>query len=213
MPAVFIPLAEDIGVIHRLGRWVMTEACRQLRLWPEPVRVSVNISPVELREPHFAASTIRIAAECGVAPQRVTLEITETAVLDNGEATRNCLMALREAGFGLALDDFGTGYSSLKSPQVVPIDKIKIDQAFVGQFGVNEASTSIVQAIVALAHSLGLRTTAEGIETPDQARRLSAEGCDEGQGFYFSRPMSAAAAHAFSLTHKAHVPLPRAANG
>lgn len=213
MPATFIPLAEDIGVIHRMGRWVMAEAFRQLRTWPEAVRISVNISPVELREADFAASAIRIASECGVLPSRVTLEITETAVLDNGAATRECLIALRDAGFGLALDDFGTGYSSLKSLQVVPIDKIKIDQSFVGEFGVNEASTSIVTAIVALAHSLGLRTTAEGIETQDQAKRLGALGCEEGQGFLFSRPMSASAAYAFSLKQKAHETLPRAANG
>jgi diguanylate cyclase (GGDEF)-like protein len=207
MPAAFIRLAEDSGVIRRMGRWVLSEACRQLKFWPEAVRLSVNVSPVELREADFAASAIRIVAASGVSASRVTLEITETAVLDNGQATRECLLALRKAGFGLALDDFGTGYSSLKSLQAVPIDRIKIDQTFVGQFGTDEASTSIVQAIVALSRSLGLKTTAEGIETSEQARLLAAEGCQEGQGFYFSAPMSAEAALAFSLTRKAYAPL------
>jgi diguanylate cyclase (GGDEF)-like protein len=208
-PADFIPLAEDQGMIHGIGHWVLREAFRQARRWPESVEVSVNISPVQLRSHAFAAHAIRIADEEGLAPHRVTLEITETAILHTDEATRGSLAALRRAGFHLALDDFGTGYSSLKALRSVPIDKIKIDQAFVGEYQVAEASTSIVDAIIAIARSLGMTTTGEGVETAVQARLLAESGCDEGQGFYFGRPMSADAANTFALA-KAH-PAPAAA--
>jgi EAL domain-containing protein (putative c-di-GMP-specific phosphodiesterase class I) len=172
----------------------------------------VNISPVQLRSAGFAAQAKRIVAESGLSPRRIVLEITESAVLDTDATTRECLVALREAGFRVSLDDFGTGYSSLKALRAIAIDKIKIDKAFVTEFNVSETSTSIVRAVVALAHSLDIRTTAEGIETAEQAKLLKAEGCEEGQGFYFSRPLSAEAAYAFSLTRAAHDDMPRAAS-
>ena len=211
LPAQFIPLAEDNGLIHQIGRWVLAEACAQALQWPDAIDVSVNISPVQLRAPGFAGDVKRIVKESGIAPARVVFEITESAVLDNDATTRECL-ALRRAGFRVSLDDFGTGYSSLKALRVVEIDKIKIDQAFVAEFKVTDASTSIVHAIVAIARSLGIRTTAEGIETVEQAAELAVEGCDEGQGFYFSRPMSADAALVFSRAGKTHEPAPRRAS-
>jgi diguanylate cyclase (GGDEF)-like protein len=211
-PAEFIGLAEDNGLIHAIGRWLLREACLQAARWPDSVNISVNISPVQLRTAGFAADVKRIVAESGVAPQRVVFEITESAVLDTDATTGECLMTLRNAGFRLSLDDFGTGYSSLNALKVVEIDKIKIDKAFVAEFRVADAATSIIHAIVALARSLGIRTTAEGIETAEQAAELGVEGCDEGQGFYFSRPLGAEAAHAFSLTRVAHEELPRAAS-
>lgn len=198
-PETFIPLAEEIGLIDRIGDWVMGEACRQAARWPDPLRVSINISPRQLRHANFPQKMRQMALDAGIEPRRVTLEITETAILDNDSTTRECLRVLRSHGFRLALDDFGTGYSSLKSLRAVPIDKIKIDQSFVAEFGESDASTSIVKAIVALAHSLGIQTTAEGIETQELARLLDAAGCEEGQGFYFSRPLSAEAAYAFCL--------------
>jgi len=211
-PVDFISLAEDNGLIHRIGRWLLAEACGQARRWPDAIDLAVNISPVQLRSAGFAAQAKRIVAESGLSPRRIVLEITESAVLDTDATTRECLVALREAGFRVSLDDFGTGYSSLKALRAIVIDKIKIDKAFVTEFNVSETSTSIVRAVVALAHSLGIRTTAEGIETAEQAKLLKAEGCEEGQGFYFSRPLSAEAAYAFSLARMAHDDMPRAAS-
>jgi diguanylate cyclase (GGDEF)-like protein len=212
LPSQFIALAEDNGLIHAIGRWLLKEACTQAKRWPDAIDISVNISPVQLRVAGFAADARRIVAESGLSPSRVVLEITESAVLDTDATTRECLVALRQAGFRVSLDDFGTGYSSLKALRVVEIDKIKIDKAFVGEFNIAEASTSIVHAIVAIARSLGIRTTAEGIEAAEQAVQLAAEGCDEGQGYYFSRPLAAEAAYAFTRTHQAHEALPRAAS-
>jgi EAL domain-containing protein (putative c-di-GMP-specific phosphodiesterase class I) len=212
LPSQFIALAEDNGLIHAIGRWLLKEACTQAKRWPDAIDISVNISPVQLRVAGFAADARRIVMESGLSPSRVVLEITESAVLDTDATTRECLVALRQAGFRVSLDDFGTGYSSLKALRVVEIDKIKIDKAFVGEFNIAEASTSIVHAIVAIARSLGIRTTAEGIEAAEQAVQLAAEGCDEGQGYYFSRPLAAEAAYAFTRTHQAHEALPRAAS-
>jgi len=198
LPEVFVPLAEDLGLIHRIGAWVAAEACRQAIRWPEHFKVSVNISPIQLRPANFAADFRRIVTDAGLAPDRVVIEITETAVLNDDAAARDSLMALKAAGFTLALDDFGTGYSSLKSLRAVPIDKIKIDKSFVAEFMVADASTSIVRAVVALARSMGIATTAEGIETAERARQLAAEGCDEGQGYHFSRPLAADAMFAYA---------------
>lgn len=198
LPEVFVPLAEELGLIHRIGAWVAAEACRQAVRWPEHFTISVNISPIQLRPASFAADFSRIVAEAGLTPDRVVVEITETAVLNDDAPARDSLMALKAAGFTLALDDFGTGYSSLKSLRAVPIDKIKIDKSFIAEFGLADASTSIVRAVVALARSMGIATTAEGIETAERARRLAAEGCDEGQGFYFSRPLAADAMFAYA---------------
>jgi diguanylate cyclase (GGDEF)-like protein len=211
-PADFIPLAEDQGMIHGIGRWLLRDAFRQARRWPDEVGLSVNISPVQLRAATFAAEVCAIASEEQFDPRRVTLEITETAVLNNDEATRGNLVALRRAGFRLALDDFGTGYSSLRALRSVPIDQIKIDQGFVREYRVAEASTSIVDAIIAMARSLGMKTTGEGVETAQQAALLAGGGCDAAQGFHFGRPMTADAAFSFALARKATASAPLAAS-
>ena len=204
-PSVFIPLAEDIGVIGRLGNWALAEAAVQAARWPSDVTVSVNISPLQLRNPAFAEDARRIVTAAGIAPSRVVLEITETAVLNDDETTLQVLLALKRTGFAIALDDFGTGYSSLKALRAVPLDKIKIDQSFVVELNEAEASTTIVRAVIAMARSLGLTTTAEGVESADRAHRLAIEGCDEAQGYHYSPPLGADAILAYVRAANARI--------
>jgi diguanylate cyclase (GGDEF)-like protein len=185
-PEQFIPVAEDTGLVSSLGDWVLREACRFSRNRPD-LYVAVNISPVQFRQPSFAEHVIGIIRGCGADPRRVEIEITEGALLGDEELVRATLGQLRLAGIKIVLDDFGTGYSSLRYLRHFNVDKIKIDRSFVQHLGYQIDSAAIVTAVVTLGHAMGLTVTAEGVETSDQRRLLASIGCDELQGFLFSR--------------------------
>ena len=193
-PDRFIALAEDSGLIHRLGRFVLREACVAATAWPEQVMLAVNVSPTQLRRADFAAEVLDILAQTGLPPARLELELTETALMSGDEAmVQQTIARLRLAGIKIALDDFGTGYSSLSHLVQFGIDRIKIDRSFVRLLGMRADGAAIVSAVVALSHSLGLATTAEGVETAGQRDFLIAAGCTDLQGYLFSRPNPAPA--------------------
>ena len=190
-PAEFIPIAEDTGLIAPLGEWVIAKACAQAASWPGSFRVAVNLSPVQFRNRGLVQSVIDALAETGLAPDRLELEITESVLLQDNEAMLTTLYQLRRLGVRIALDDFGTGYSSLSYLRSFPFDKIKIDQSFVRELSSRADCLAIVQSIASLGESLGMTTTAEGVETEDQLQQIREAGCTEAQGFYFARPKPA----------------------
>lgn len=202
-PAQFIPLAEDTGFILALGLWVLREACQQVVAWEREglvlPRLSVNLSPKQIERPGLVEQVQQVLSETGLPPQRLELEITESALMAGGPGLRT-LEALRGLGIKLSVDDFGTGYSSLAYLKNLPLDKLKIDQAFVVGIGQGQGDEAIIQAIVALADHLGLERVAEGVETVDQARFLATVGCPQVQGFGYGRPVPAAE---FGLAHHA----------
>jgi diguanylate cyclase (GGDEF)-like protein/PAS domain S-box-containing protein len=205
-PTVFIPLAEETGLIVRLGEWALAEACRQAQSWQEldprgaSVSVSVNVSPRQLATQafdmnRFSGHVTSALARSGLPPWCLNLEITESTLLDYAEATEKTLEQLRALGVAMQLDDFGTGYSSLSYLQRLPIDTVKIDRSFVsGGLGAGLANPQIVRAIIALAGTLGKRVTAEGVETVEQLHELQALHCTNVQGYYLSRPVGQEAA-------------------
>jgi diguanylate cyclase (GGDEF)-like protein len=190
-PAIFIPLAEEIGFIVPIGEWVIREACAAAAKWPEDVHVAVNISAVQLRSPGLMQVIVGALATSGLHPTRLEIEITETVLLQNKEATLALLHQLRALGIRIAMDDFGTGFSSLTHLQCFPFDKIKIDRSFVKDIMENPGSLNIVRAVTALAHGMGMTATAEGVETSEQLDRITSEGCTEMQGYLFSQPLLA----------------------
>ncbi|MEO7324840.1 MAG: EAL domain-containing protein [Dokdonella sp.] len=190
-PSEFIPIAEEMGLIGVLGDWVLREASRVAATWPREIRIAVNLSPLQLAQEDLVRDTITILEQNGLAPDRLDLEVTESALLAEDAATRIALYALRDFGMRISLDDFGTGYSSLRSLRSFPFDTIKIDQSFVADIGLNSDATAIIRAVIALARDLGIKTAAEGIETQGQLDWLCAAGCTEGQGYLLGRPMSA----------------------
>jgi len=187
-PDVFIGVAEERGLIEKLGEWVFGEACSMLARTRIPW-VAVNVSPVELKSRRFVDRVIETLRERSIDPKRLQLEITEGVLLDTSEATEAGLTRLREAGIRLALDDFGTGYSSLNYLRRYNVDKLKIDQSFVGQLGDSGDAEVIVRTIIDLARSLNMRVTAEGVATEQQRDYLVALGCHELQGFLLSQPL------------------------
>ncbi len=187
-PAEFVPVAEECGLIGQLGQWVLETACAEAASWPRPWRVAVNLSPVQFRQRDLAESVRAVLAGSGLAPWRLELEITEGILIDDAERALAMLRELKALGVSIALDDFGTGYSSLSYLRRFPFDKLKIDASFVQGLGDGGEADAIVRAIVGLGRSLGLRVTAEGVETDDQLRRLRAHECDEVQGFLLGRP-------------------------
>lgn len=193
-PLEFIPVAEENGLIEDIGRWVLQTACTDALPWRcggLSVRVAINLSPIQFSSPDLLRLVSGVLAETGLAPDLLELEVTESALMENTAATRAALRSIRDLGVHIALDDFGTGYSSLAYLTRMPIGNIKVDRSFVAgllEGGENEA---IVRAVLAMAHSLGMRVTAEGVETLDQARALRSMKCDSLQGFYFSRPVAA----------------------
>ena len=189
-PATFIGLAEEIGFIVPLGEWVIREACAMAAKWPSHLRVSVNLSPVQFRSAGLLQIVIGALAASGLRADRLELEITESALLEDSEATLSMLFRLRELGVRIAMDDFGTGYSSLAYLQSFPFDRIKIDRSFIKDID-DVSSLNIVRAMSALARGLGMETTAEGVETDAQRDTVRSEGCTEMQGFLFSRPLPA----------------------
>jgi diguanylate cyclase (GGDEF)-like protein len=187
-PAEFIPLAEETGLIVPIGEWVVRQACKDATAWPEHVRVAVNISPVQFKTTSLVPTITSALAWSGLPASRLELEITESVLLQDTEATFATLHQLRALGVHVSMDDFGTGYSSLSYLQRFPFDKIKIDQSFVRDMGNNKQSLAIIQAVTNLGATLGMATTAEGVETRDQLDQLRAHGCTEVQGYYFSKP-------------------------
>jgi len=196
-PQIFINVAEDCGLIVPVGAWVLKEACRVASTWPDHLRLAVNLSPVQFSScdvPTLIATTL---LETRLQPDRLEIEITESLLLENSARTHEVLMNLKELGVRIAMDDFGTGYSSLAYLQSFPLDKIKIDRSFVRNVDAKGSARSIVSAIVSIAHSLGMETTAEGIEGPEQHQALAELGCDQLQGYLFGRPVPAEEAAAF----------------
>ena len=196
-PASFIPVAENCGLISTLGSWALREACSQGRRWMEaglpPITLAVNVSPIELGKHDFLDGVLGILDETGYDPKHLELEVTEGVLMKRAGSTDATLRALKETGMRLALDDFGTGYSSLSYLTKFPVDTIKIDQSFVRQISTDPTETAIVTAVISMAHSLNLVVVAEGVETREEFDFLSNLGCDEAQGYYFSRPVAAAA--------------------
>jgi diguanylate cyclase (GGDEF)-like protein len=190
-PAEFIPLTEEIGLIIPLGEWVLREACVQATSWPSKLSVSVNLSPAQFRNRTLVLSVISALGSSGLPANRLELEITETVLLQDSAATLEALHQLRELGVRIAMDDFGTGYSSLSYLRSFPFDKIKIDRSFVGELGKNNDGLAIIRAVTGLGISLGMTTTAEGVETTEQLDLLRAEGCSQVQGYLFSPPRPA----------------------
>jgi diguanylate cyclase (GGDEF)-like protein/PAS domain S-box-containing protein len=194
-PAQFIPIAEDSGLILPIGNWVLREACEQARAWVDeglPVAtMAVNVSAMELRNDRFLDGLSRILEDTGLAQSSLELELTESVLMKHAESAASILHTLRERGVQVALDDFGTGYSSLSYLRKFPIDALKIDQSFVSQISTDDDDTSIVTAVISMAQGLRLRVVAEGVETAEQLAFLQDHGCDEAQGYYFSRPVPA----------------------
>ena len=184
-------MAEEIGLIVPLGQWILQHACRVAATWPEHVRLAVNLSPVQFRHPGLVSVITSALFNAGLSPDRLELEITEGVLMQNDLATVNMLHQLKALGVRIALDDFGTGYSSLSYLRSFPFDKIKIDRSFVADMESRADAAAIVRAVANLGTSLGMTTTAEGIETQAQLDRLRAEGCTQVQGFLLSRPLDA----------------------
>ncbi|WJH34656.1 EAL domain-containing protein [Paenibacillus sp. CC-CFT747] len=196
-PAQFIPVAEQTGLIRSIGHWVLEEACREAKRWEAcgggHVEISVNVSAGQFMQPDFVSRVRSILSSTGLAPQRLCLEITESMVVHNLQATLTMLQELAGLGIRIAMDDFGTGYSSLSVIKQLPISTIKIDRSFMGDLTKEDADRSIVPAIISMSTTLGKKVVAEGVETSEQLQLLKRMGCDTAQGYYFSRPLTASA--------------------
>lgn len=192
-PNTFIPIAEETGLILPIGEWVLRSACYQNRNWHDKgyklIRVAVNISARQLREPDFINRVREILAESGLEPEWLELEVTESVIIENAEATIALLQQIRQLGVRISLDDFGTGYSSLNYLRHLPLDTLKIDKSFIEDMSAGTKGAKVVTGIVQLAHNLDLKVLAEGVETPEQRQFLEDNLCDEMQGFLFSRPL------------------------
>ncbi len=187
-PGEFIPLAEETGLIVPLGAWALQEACREAASWPDDLRIAVNVSAIQFQQPGLEQSVLSALAAAGLAPHRLELEITESVLVQDAEAVIACLHRLKGFGVRIALDDFGTGYSSLSYLRRFPFDKLKIDRSFVKDID-NLSTAAIVNAIVSLGIALGMTITAEGIETEEQLAATRTQGCNEIQGYFYSKPL------------------------
>jgi diguanylate cyclase (GGDEF)-like protein len=200
-PAEFIPLAEETGLIVPIGEWVVRTACREASTWPEPLGIAVNVSAIQFGA-GLAATVISALAENGLDPKRLELEITESVLIGDHQSALQVLQSVRELGVRVSMDDFGTGYSSLSYLRSFPFDKIKIDQSFVRGSGNDPSGKAIVRAIAALGKSLGMTTTAEGVETEEQLASILADGCTDVQGYLISRPLQADNITSFLEAHR-----------
>ena len=195
-PADFIPLAEETGLINAIGDWVLRRACREAATWPQHLSVSVNVSPIQFKNPRIVSNVAAILAETGLPAWRLELEVTETALMNDDGCTLAKLTELRALGIAISMDDFGTGYSSLSTLRRFPFDKIKVDQSFVSQVASDEDSAAIVSMVALLGIRLGLKLTAEGVETPEQREFVASQGYTHIQGYLISKPLPAAEAFA-----------------
>jgi diguanylate cyclase (GGDEF)-like protein/PAS domain S-box-containing protein len=187
-PGTFIPLAEESGLIIPIGEWILREACREAASWAHPLRVAVNLSPVQFRHGDLPEQILSVLLETGLAPSRLEVEITEGVLVEDFSRAVAILGRLKAIGVRIAMDDFGTGYSSLSYLQAFPFDKIKIDKSFISNVRTSTQSGAIVRAVIGLARGLKLPVIAEGVETQDQLAFLSQEACDEVQGYFIGRP-------------------------
>jgi EAL domain-containing protein (putative c-di-GMP-specific phosphodiesterase class I) len=204
-PLVFIPLAEETGLIVEIGRWVLDRSCRQARAWQQvhaalDLTMSVNLSARQLRDPHLVADVAATLRDSGLPPRSLTLEITESILMDNSDAAVDRLHQLKALGVRLAIDDFGTGYSSLNYLRALPVDIVKIDKVFIDGVASDKEARGLIKAILSMADTLDLQTIAEGVENRDQANRLEQLGSALVQGFYFARPLSTEDAEALMAT-------------
>jgi len=190
-PVQFIPIAEEIGMIATIGKWVLNRACQDATKWPDDIKVAVNLSPVQFQSDGLVRAVRSALDASGLPPRRLELEITESALLNDSNKVLRMLHELRDLGVEIALDDFGTGYSSLSYLRSFPFDKIKIDQSFVRELSRRTDCLAIVQSVVQLAQKLGMTTTAEGVETLEQLDQVRETGCTQAQGYYFDRPKPA----------------------
>ena len=199
-PLDFIPIAEETGLIHPIGRWILRDACLQMATWNRALQpadrlsMSVNLSGHQLAEPDLVAAVVQILEDTGLDPEQLKLEITESALMADTETATERLSQLRAIGVGLSIDDFGTGYSSLSYLHRLPLTVLKIDKTFVWSMGSSARERQICRGIVSLAHDIGLSVIAEGIETPEQRQQLSELHCEYGQGYLFAKPLPVEAA-------------------
>jgi diguanylate cyclase (GGDEF)-like protein len=201
-PVKFIPVAEDTRLIVPIGQWVMRTAMEEAARWPTPVKVNINVSPEQLIEPDFVTTVVRALSSSGLPPERVEIEVTESIFLKDANVARKALEAVMQLGCSVALDDFGTGYSSLGYLRTLKFSTIKVDRSFVqGAAQGNAESIAIIRAVVAMASSLGMTTTAEGVENGDEAAMIRGFDCTKIQGYHFGRPMPADEAR--QLMHRA----------
>jgi diguanylate cyclase (GGDEF)-like protein len=203
-PAEFIPIAEETGLIIPLGEWVLRHACTEAAKWPDSLRLAVNLSPVQFKSRGLVSMVTQALASARLPAERLELEITEAVLLQDEGGTRTALHQLRALGIRISMDDFGTGYSSLSYLRSFPFDKIKIDRSFVHDSDRKPDGLAIIRAMTSLGESLGIETTAEGVETPEQMELIRREGCSEAQGFLISKPLSPADAERFISAHSKH---------
>jgi len=207
-PNEFIPIAEDTGLIKKLGAWVLETASHQNIEWnkkqltPRPLSISINVSLVQLKSSSFVGELKVLLSKISLSPQHIVLEITESIMSDDPDAMVYLLQEIQDLGISIAIDDFGTGYSSLSYLRKLPIDILKIDQSFVADIGINKNGEAIVKTIITLAHNLGMEVIAEGVENESQANFLIAHQCDLLQGYYYSRPVETEKVAEFILANK-----------
>ena len=206
LPDEFVPIAEETGLIVPIGRWALEAACRQARAWQQrypadpPLVVCVNLSPRHFRRPGLVDEIVETLQNTGLEPSSLGLEITESAVMEDARSTVTTLRELAALGVQLAIDDFGTGYSSLSYLKHFPVSFLKIDRSFVDGLGEGSKDGAILEAVIGLARSLGMTAIAEGVESAEQLAQLREMGCEMGQGYYFTRPLSSEAVSALLAT-------------
>lgn len=208
MPNAFVPLAESSGLILRIGEWVLRTACQQNKVWLDkglpPLRMAVNISSRQFNQKDFVELVVNILHDVKLRPAQLELEIMENIILHEDVRVIDTIRRLKKIGVKVALDDFGTGYSSISHLKRIPIDRIKIDKAFVKHIHEKEDDEAIIKAIIGLAMGLNMHVCAEGVETPEQLEKLRLHGCVEAQGYYFSEPKPAAEIEKFLLRYASH---------
>jgi EAL domain-containing protein (putative c-di-GMP-specific phosphodiesterase class I) len=188
LPAEFIPIAEQTGSILPIGEWVLRTACHEAASWINPLTVAVNVSTVQIHHANFSHVVHQVLFECGLAPARLELEITETALIHDLDRALATLRRIKTLGVRIVMDDFGTGYSSLSNLLAFPFDKIKIDRSFIKSVTVNERAAAVVRSVLGLGRALNLQVLAEGVERTDQLEFLEEELCNQAQGYLFGRP-------------------------
>ena len=185
---MFVRLAEESGLIVRLGEWVLREACGEAARWTPALKLSVNLSPLQFLQDDLVGAIERVLGETGLDPARLELEVTEGLLIKDAAGALAILQRLKALGVQISMDDFGTGYSSLSYFRMFPFDKVKIDRSFVGDMIANPQALAIIRSVIGLGHGLGVPVVAEGVETAEQLEALRAEGCDQVQGYLIARP-------------------------